>query len=324
MNKLSIKKSRSIEWFIAIIKAIILFVVIWLIYHKIEDPKQFGTDFYVHIKGVLTNKNGQIGLALVLFLMPLNWILEAIKWKKLMSVERYISFPDALKGVMSGVSLGFITPYAIGDYAGRLGWLNVKDKSRYIGSIWLGNAIQMLVTLLFGCVGLLAFYSNSESELPIIKIIWSLSLVLVLGLVFVFLLKSKRFKWIKNLQYLFEIIITYSAIDLLKVLAIAVLRYAVFSIQFLLILFILEIKLSTIHLLAGISWIFLFKSIIPSFNFMSDLGIRELSALTFFDSFNVNQSAVVAGSLLLWLINILIPVIIGVYYVLRMKILKSE
>ena len=188
----------------------------------------------------------------------------------------------------------------------------------------MGNGIQMLVTLLFGSIGLSVFYSNSESGMPIIKIMLSLSLVLVIGLALFYLLKTKRFKWLKNFQYPFEIITRYSVIDLLKVLAIAVFRYVVFTLQFLLILFILEIKLSAIYLFAGVSWIFLFKSIIPSFNFMSDLGIRELSALTFFDSFNVNQSAIVAGSLLLWLINILIPVIIGVYYVLRMKILKSE
>lgn len=324
MNKLSIKKSRSVELFIALVKAMILLVVIWLIYHKIEDPKQFGAEFYVNLKGILQNNNTLIGLVMVILLMPLNWILEAVKWKKLMSVESNISLPDALKGIMSGVSLGFITPYAVGDYAGRLGWLNVKDKSRYVGSIWLGNVIQMIVTLLFGSIGLSVFYSYSGIELPIFKIILSVALTLISGFTLVFILRSKRLKWLNKIQYFFEIITTYSAIDLLKVLAVAATRYAVFSIQFLLILFILNINLSAIYLCAGISWIFLFKSIVPSFNFMSDLGIRELSALTFFDLFNVNQSSVVAGSLLLWLINILIPVIIGVYYVLRMKILKPE
>lgn len=55
-------------------------------------------------------------------------------------------------------------------------------------------------------------------------------------------------------------------------------------------------------------------------NFLSDLGIREFSAIYFFDHFGVDLVAVINASLTLWIINILLPTIIGAPLTLKMKL----
>jgi uncharacterized membrane protein YbhN (UPF0104 family) len=61
------------------------------------------------------------------------------------------------------------------------------------------------------------------------------------------------------------------------------------------------------------------KSVLPSFNFLSDLGIREFSAVYFFSPLGVDEIAIISASLLIWLINLLAPAMVGFFYVLRLK-----
>ena len=74
--------------------------------------------------------------------------------------------------------------------------------------------------------------------------------------------------------------------------------------------------------LAGITWVFLAKSVIPTFNFLSDLGIREFSAVLFFDSFSVPVEPIVLASLLIWVINILIPTLSSMPLMWKLRLLK--
>lgn len=319
MKKHSIKKSRKLKSATLILKLVVLMVTLLLIFYKLNDPENFGYTFINQLSLLKNNAASIIFIGTSIVLMPVNWMLEALKWQKLVNKEYKISFYNALSGVLTGLSLGFITPHAIGEYAGRLWRLESNDKMKFIGSVWLGKVLQMTVTFLFGLIGVIVFYNNSNYKLPLVTIITILTLSIFVGLLILFFLKVKVSSWIAVIQSYFKIVLAYSFKELGLVFLLCVGRYLVFSIQFLLVLVALKIHLPIIKLFAGVSWIFLIKSIVPSFNFMSDLGVRELSALTYFDLFNANQSAVVAASLLIWLINILCPVLIGLYFVLKMK-----
>lgn len=324
MNKQLIKKSRIIEVVLKGVKLAIFLVIVVFIYFKIQDPDKFGDNFYAQINFLVSNNNSLFLMGIAIFLMPMNWLLEAAKWKKLLSIKQDVSIISALKGVISGLSIGFATPQAVGDYAGRIWHLSGKNRSVFIGSIWLGNALQMGTTMLFAIVGVIIFYQNSDASFPFQKVLFTVLFLTILGVGLVFFLKKKWRNWIGKFQQYFIVITDYSIHDILVVFALALLRYVVFSLQFVLVLIALEVKLPLFQLFGGVSWVFLFKSIIPSFNFMSDLGVRELSALTYFDLFQMNQSAVVVASLLIWLINILMPVIFGLYFVFQMKISESK
>ena len=52
--------------------------------------------------------------------MLVNWSLEAYKWGALVDRFQSLSFSKKLISVLMGLSIGFLTPNRIGDYAGRL------------------------------------------------------------------------------------------------------------------------------------------------------------------------------------------------------------
>jgi uncharacterized membrane protein YbhN (UPF0104 family) len=311
-------KYKWILW----VKVLTLIVCCWLIYEKISDPQRFGREFVDLVSGALDAKSIMVLLG-VLLLMPANWLLESLKWKVLVRPHSQISISEAYKGVLSGLSLGFATPHGIGDYAGRLLSIEGESRSQLLGSIWLGRVMQMTVTGIFGTVGVWVFLQKSTFQLPTINHWWWIMIGIVV--VFILLLYQSKLKFFgRRTRYYFNFVSTYSWLEYISVFALSFGRYAIFSIQFLLILNIFNIPLPVSVLFAGISWMFLMKSIVPSFNFLSDLGVRELSVLTFFDMYGASQPAVLTSSLLLWTINILLPVLVGLYFVLKLKIVNSR
>ena len=72
--------------------------------------------------------------------------------------------------------------------------------------------------------------------------------------------------------------------------------------------------------MAMISVIFLTQTVLPSIAIL-DLGIRGNIAMFILKPFTDHLLGVVAAALALWLINLVIPSIIGYYYISKKKIL---
>lgn len=255
-------------------------------------------------------------LLLVLLLMPVNWLLEGLKWKKLCAPIINLSFKNAFKGVLAGISVAFVTPHGWGDYVARIGLIDNAERMRLIGGLMFGRLTQLLMTLTFGAIGLF-MYLDKWSVLNF----WYLGLFTVIFL-FTFFNKTilRRLKpYLFKVKKYFQIIEDYDMRTIYTVLLYSFLRYLVFGFQFLMIMFIFDIDLSIKTLIGGTTWIFLVKSIVPSFNFLSDLGIREVSAILFFEHYLTDMSPVVMATMLIWLINILLPAILGSLFIFSIK-----
>lgn len=254
-------------------------------------------------------------LILLLLLMPLNWLLEAMKWKKLAKPIVHLSIVPAFKGVLSGLSMAFITPHGLGDYFGRILLLQEKDRTKLIGGILLGRLMQMLATLMFGGIGIYLLYGAQFTTLYYVLVVC----VVVSFLVLKGIKLGNNIKLIDKLKYYLGLINEYRLKTMFAVMLLSLLRYVVFCIQFVIALSIFS-EISSILKFAGTTWIFLAKSVLPSFNFLSDLGVREFSAVYFFDHFGAPLMPVLAASFLVWMVNILLPTIIGAQMVLKYKI----
>ena len=112
---------------------------------------------------------------------------------------------------------------------------------------------------------------------------------------------------------------SYSNLEIVEVLALSCSRYLIFSLQFLIILLLFQIPLSVIDLLMIIFFIFFVKTIVPSISFISDLGVRGITSLYLFEFYHINPSLVIASTFTIWVINILIPVLIGTLVLLFLK-----
>ena len=268
---------------------------------------------------------------LALALVPANWGLEAWKWYRLARHLEPVTFGRSFRAVLVGLTLGFATPNRVGDYAGRI----IELKSRRVnalGAVFLGRYCQLVATVLAGVAGLLyfvlKFYLNRypAAELGVVA-----SAVLLSGLVLVPLYRSRLllaalglWRPLRRFRPALAIMPTYPARALHAVLAISVLRYAVFCAQFMLLLNAYGVGGALGPGLAAVAGTFLLKSLVPSLNALADVGVRELSATHLFGLLGQPALPVLSASLSLWVINIALPSAAGLLLVPGLRVLRSS
>ncbi len=313
--------SRVLWW----IKTIIFLTVVFLLYRLIQSKIEHFDEIEQGFKTIFFSKN--ILLLLILFLLtPVNWAFEAWKWQKLASKVEKISFWEAYKGVLIGLTFSTATPMMIGDYAGKVLMLKTDKRLQSIGAILLGNSLQMYVSLLFGTISYLFFIILANPKplflhifiiaILISSLIFGIFLSLNLSNIKVFLSRNKFFEYLKKYLGVLE---NYTLLELKKLFIIAASRYIIFSIQFVLMFKVFQVNLPIYVLLVGVGIIFLTKTLISILNALGDLSIRELTSIYYFGFFGANIAAVSSATFMIWLVNVLFPMLIGSIFILQLK-----
>lgn len=306
MNTNSAKTKYSL--LVTILKVAVLLVIGILLYNKLQSEEKIFERIGVELLKSIDQK--WMIYLIVIILMPFNWLIEALKWRFLVKKLNQISIKEAFRGVLAGLTLSFATPHGLGDYFGRILSLNSEGREGLVGSLLISRASQMLATALFGLIGLQYLFG----------LWWVMSgFVICFGFV---ILCFRIVHWLHNfskIEKYVSLIDTYSKSELAYIQMLSICRYLIFSIQFLLVIYIYlpEINLDIAY--GGVTYIFLTKSVLPTFNFLSDLGIREYAAIQYFEKFSIETVSIVAASLSLWVINILLPTIIGIPSMLKLK-----
>ncbi len=257
-------------------------------------------------------------LVFTLILMFFNWGLEAKKWQLLTRTFSNLTFLDSLKSVLAGLSTGLFTPNRIGNFIGRLAWVEKSKRNQATVHTLLGNLSQFLATIMGGLAGFLVFLWLYFSILnPFIVF----SLILMFGSLGLFLyykpallLKTfiKRFLSEKT-QLSITKVQALETSEKTTILLISLLRYAVFLTQYLFLFWVYEPTLSMVNLVALIATTFLLTTLIPSL-FFGKLFVRESTALFVFSVSTINPALVLSVAFLLWLINLAIPSVLGGYF----------
>lgn len=311
--------------FLIVLKLLVLLFSVFYIYENLSNPHHISLFANKSELIALLIKPQSVVLLLIVFVLSfINISIEAIKWKFITSKLIVISIRDSIIGVYLGFCLGFITPHGIGDYFARITSLDNNNRAKLAISLFLSRISLLLVTIILATIGI--YYMLENTKLGhhylfayIIGCIILLVGYFALPIVFVSFFKIRFFK---KYLYFIDLIIEYTKMDLIYILALSFFRYLVFSVQFVILFYLFGIKLPVLVLFAGTTYIFLLKSVLPTFNFLGDLSIREFAALSFFTLFQILPDKVVLASLILWIINIVIPSIIGFSFLNRIKFLK--
>lgn len=304
------------NWAIRIAKSAFFIGAIYWVMHSLSQKQVLTTSFGGHALAAL----GSPIVWFVIFLLFINWGIEALKWKMLAQRLMPITFIESVSGVFTGVCFGMITPHGIGDYAGRILQLQTKDRLEAIGAVFVSRIAQLLITVLFGSVALVGMIDNgtisssSLVNLTLLQVIFILN-ICFLGAVIFYKKVIRIFKNKYTKPYL-KIIATISTSDMWQVMGLSIVRYTIFAGQYILLLYYVGIPCSVIILAQGVAFVFIVKSIIPTF---FDIGIREAAALYFFSSYTADAESIVFASLLLWIINIVLPAIAGAVLIFKIR-----
>lgn len=106
--------------------------------------------------------------------------------------------------------------------------------------------------------------------------------------------------------------------QMLGYLLIAALRYGVYSTQFYLLVRAFMPDVSVVAGYAGVALTFFVKFIMPPVTLL-DLGIREGAAVFFLGQLGIAEAAAFNAALLVFCINIMLPAIIGLPFIFKMR-----
>ena len=277
-------------------------------------------------------------LWLVVALMPLNWGIEARKWQLALRRVGGISYRNAAKAIFTGATMASFTPNRIGEYLGRI--LYVKEGKR-LASISLTivcSIAQLLITLAVGIAGLLYMRYCLDQQLTPDKLYLGLWLNTLLSVAFPLLLSLTiiyfRLSWVLKIlrkipgirRYLayIKVLENFDATILLRILFLSFARYIVFLIQYGLVFPLFGVFLSLGQIGGGVSVVFLVMALVPTFTFLTELGLRWEASIQALELFSTNTVGIFAASFAIWLINLIIPALIGSLLILSIKLFKNK
>lgn len=315
---------------------VVLFI--WLtyaIYRQIQHQQNLPAAI-LQLKETLMER-GILLLLLVTFMMLVNWGLEARKWQLLVRPLEDVSFRRAFGAIMSGVSLSINTPNRIGEYGGRILYLKNRNKLKAIAATIVGSISQLIITLLFGLIGMVYYINNFQLIkldqyfapnvwenilLGLLVVICTLVIILYFRLQLIVAVFDKV-RWLRKGKVYINIISRYSPRQLETLLILSTIRYLVFSAQYLILLYALGVTFVWWQGLLMVSVIYLVMAMVPTIA-IAELGLRGQVSIYFLGLLSMNTAGIIAATVALWLVNLILPAVIGAVLLLGVKIFKDK
>lgn len=326
----------------ALLQIFIAIAAIAFLFYRI--PAIFDKDFFFKTAfSAISGKYFTPLIIAVVLLMPVNWILEAIKWKFTISKAEKINLFTAVRAILGGITVSMITPNRTGEYLGRV--FILKSPVNGILLTLAGSFSQLITTFVMGCTSLfiaMPVFINylaieSDGYLTLFRIA---NMAMILGSVMIYMKFPvfykiadmsllRKYDKIKKLARFSE---AFSQLDLIKILMISLLRYVIFSTQYYLLLLVGGIQLNPQSAFIVISLQYFIMAFIPSVA-LSEIGIRGSVAIMIFSIYfkygkgvllNDEQAFSVAfASISLWFINLAVPAIAGIPAVFKTRFIKQ-
>jgi hypothetical protein len=303
--------NKTKQYLTLIIKLTIVFGAFYFIYDKLaHDDKLSWTQF----SGIVKHKFTLSWLIFMLVFSVLNRFLEILKWKNLVEVVDRISLYTATKQVLAGVTAGLFTPNGIGEYAGKALYFPKNETKRVLFLNVICNGIQLIIAVLFGLIGLL-YLGYTLYFIVLVTIVFFIG-------VFIFLTKNANIKGYSIKLFLEKIGEIPKKIHRKNIL-LALARYITFSHQYYFLFMLFGVKIDYFTLMATITAVYFIASSLPSFQFL-DFVVKGSVAIWFFNKLHIDDYVVLFISTFMWLANVVLPVLIGSYFVLIFKPKKVE
>lgn len=279
------------------------------------------------ILAALRNANITL-IALTILLAFVNIYLQFIKWKitcKYLLNET--SNKKILLSLFYGFSGGVFTPARIGEYFGRAAAFKDKPVMKTAIATFVDKVFPLMAVAGFGSLSSILFI-NYFYDVPVF-ITGSLFILLFIlfyaaylitmnprfwnNILFNNLRKSSRInKIFRNLLMLRKLDRLYAT----QMLVISIAFYATFILQYALLAAAFSGHYNLTHYIWAGNLVMFAKTIIPPVS-LGELGIREGASIFFLQKFGELKSVGFNSSIFLFLINVLIPSVIGLFLLLK-------
>lgn len=275
-------------------------------------------------------------LYLVLALMFVNWGIEARKWQLLLQHMKKISFIKSYQSVLSGVAFTMITPNRMGEFVGRVFYVEEGQRIRAAALTIVGSTSQLIITLLAGVIGIIVLRDDIAlfPEVHQLSSFWIIGLFTgIIGVLIVIVVFYFEISWLvrlvekipalRKITYFIELLDNFKTKELLHILLLSAIRFVIFVSQYMLLFVLFDVHMPLWEGCCAVSVMFLMLAIIPMPG-IAELGIRGKASIALFMFFSNNSVGILATTISIWLINIILPAVLGSLLVLNIKLFNKN
>lgn len=324
-------KAKIIKFTELTVKIAIVLLGIFVLYKKLI-VNQNVNEVLLDVKTSYTNTNQFVLMIFALILVPLNIFLEGIKWKLQLKPIELLSNWKSFISIFTGISAGMFFPNRMGNFLGRVFMLEKGDRIKASLTTLVGGMAQMIATVSIGLFSSL-FFVKKHSVLIGVSFLLLITL-LILMYFNIYLLKYFQFiipkKFKEKTKDYFEIFSLYNKKELLKILILSFVRYFLYTFQFVLLIWAFKIPLNYFNAMIPISLTYLLMMIVP-FITITEIAVRGSVSIIVFENWlimnNINSSLgmmIFSASSLLWIFNIAIPAVIGLFLTYRLNFFRNK
>ena len=322
------RQKRTIRIFIKYFLGPLLFI--WVSYSIYQQVKQQPglEQSWQHIR---QSFGGAMiwNLVATVLLMFANWSIETIKWQSAVQKIQRIDFLTAFRAVLSGVAFSVTTPNRVGEYLGRVLYMDEGKRIKAISLTIAGSMSQLVITLLMGLGGLLILRSPVENSGMISSFWMDMVLYGSFGSMAILTLFYFKLPWlvsridrlpgIKEYRWIIESLEDFNATLLLRLLSLSALRFIVFIVQYYLLFRLFDVHVSLGQCWSAVSVSFLVMAVIPTIALFTDLGLRGTVSLKLLGLFSSNSLGIGLTAVSIWFINLVVPALAGSLLILGIK-----
>jgi uncharacterized membrane protein YbhN (UPF0104 family) len=305
---------------------LLLLIVLYMELNKRDQLAVLFDRFLIQVKQV-----DLFWLYATLALLPFNWLMEAFKWRYFMQRYEPVSLRKAFAAVMVGVTFSLITPNRIGEFGGRLLFVQRVHQWKSISSNAIGGAAQYLVLLTGGLIG--SGWLAAQLWVPQFWWPWlGAGAVVCLGLCYYFyfhpgrilpvLKRLTQIKWFASAASGLQLIEQLRVRDLRIILFWSAVRYLIYTTQYYFMLRFFGIETGLWAAFSGISFIFMIQTVLPVPAF-AGLLLRGNLAVFVWAHFGAPEISSLAATFLLWIINLILPALVGTFLMFNVNISKT-
>lgn len=269
----------------------------------------------------LSESGAVITLICCASLMPLNWGIESYKWMLITAPVQKLNLGRASRAVYSGLCLGNFAPGRATEFIAKILFFEPQNRPQVTILHFMGGMFQLFVTVLFGTAGILFRLGDlGQDQQWLVYLGLSLIILLSIGLTLCIfkadsILHFVSAKFLRR-QNISDFKYRFSATLVLALFGFSILRFLVFTTQFVLLIFIFHPGAFSLQVFGAVAIYFLITTSVPMFS-LAEPAIRTAIALLVFAGCGIDNGVMALCTILLWILNIVLPSIAGYYFLVQ-------
>ncbi|MBL1410616.1 lysylphosphatidylglycerol synthase domain-containing protein [Sphingobacterium faecale] len=310
------------------IKFGIVGLAVWFIITKVNNQQNLVA--FTSLMKSIPSSTMYVTLSVVVVLMLCNWFLEVVKWKYLSRSLESLSYWKAIQSVFCGLTWAIFTPNRIGEYGGRVLLLQPRNRARGAVLMGVGLFAQLVLTSFFGALSIAWFVTVFiDAPTSVVLAIWMIAIIYA----FAFLLLYFNVHWIDHLvgklswlskaKPFFAVLKDVRSRELLHVLLLSLARFVIFTSQYVILMVVILPEIPLISMILMIFILFFVQAAVPSLDIF-DFSVRSFVASNLYSYVTAQEIAVMAIVSCIWFVNLILPAIIGSFFVLNVNYLSDS